>query len=405
MSNNVPSNNDNAEDIPDFYWPERICENCVDGLKNVWEGINDKVQMLTARHPSAKKLLVVLLWASILYFVLVWIFACYVYFPVAPYGIWDIFGWVIFISIGFVLIISFLLHLLSIIGTISWALLLFAFNFALSLLHLCWTVVDAAQKKAAWLDSYRRVLALGIVSALVLATYIDGSYRFWDSPFDFSAWLRTVLIILAAWASLFCYVARDKVMEVGSPRRIKQWTVGLILAISLFVHWNAGGKRTKYFLAKGVREHPNEPNPWLDFGYYYIDKGRSLANSPGDTEHGSPDPSQSYREALRCLNLAVELGASGYEVNLERAEAADIVGEKHAALIYGQIALEKSSTEPPSEYLQDEVKWLHKMIAQDAGLPDVQEKAEENKQNHARQIRRQRIESLPAFARWLFKFF
>jgi hypothetical protein len=90
-----------------------------------------------------------------------------------------------------------------------------------------------------------------------------------------------------------------------------------------------------------------------------------LASDPGDEDHSPPDPKPYYEEALASLNKAVELGATGFNMDSRRA------GET--------------------------VKSLNEIVARNS----VQAEDEE-KENRVRQVHEARIGRLPFFVRWPF---
>jgi hypothetical protein len=152
----------------------------------------------------------------------------------------------------------------SLIAALLLLLTTFGVYLTLSLSYLCWVVFEAARKRSRWLKSYRLVLLTGAAASLSLATFIDGSYRFWDRPFDITNWAKFVLLAASAWAALFCHLVRDKVLWRGKPVGILKWTIVLASGIAPLAHWSTNGQREEYFLRKNVTQHPNDANAWLE---------------------------------------------------------------------------------------------------------------------------------------------
>jgi tetratricopeptide (TPR) repeat protein len=264
-------------------------------------------------------------------------------------------------------------------------------------------VWNAKKEQSVWLRRYRPMMLTGIITVLILATFIDGSYRFWDRPFHLVAWGKLVFIGASAWAALFCYIARDEVLQPATPRRILKWTVGLTIGIGVFVFWQTGVQRTEYFLHKTVIEHPNDEKAWLDLGAFYSDEGDRLANEADDVDeegrHNSPpDPTPYYNEALNCLDRAVKLGATGFRVYYALAYVADAVGKEEAAVAYGQEGLRFASFNTSGAEEDDAVKWLHEMIARNTQV------TQQNRQWDREQlVRKSRQKNLPRIVRWVFE--
>src|SRR5260370_38746736 len=100
-----------------------------------------------------------------------------------------------------------------------WLIFLVCVYFALSLFYLCYVIWHSIRMESHWLKRYRSPLFVGMASVLLLATFVDGSWRFWDRPFEVYGWVRLVLVGVAAWAALFCRLVRDKVEGRGAPLR------------------------------------------------------------------------------------------------------------------------------------------------------------------------------------------
>jgi hypothetical protein len=272
----------------------------------------------------------------------------------------------------------------------------------LSLLYVCWVLLDAIRKHSYWLKFYRPVVFTGVASSLALATFVDGSYRFWDRHFEITQWAKFAIVASSAWAALFCSLVHDRLMEPGRPRTVLKWTAGLAVGIGLLAYWHANGQREEYFLRKSVIEHPNDAGAWLELARHYSYEGDNLAADSGDEEHSAPDPTPLYREALDCLNQAVSLGAGGFKVHLARAQLADEIGEQQAAVAFGREALNlaPASSDSSADRDEDDVKWLRDMIARNAAAPP--EIPIEDNKKHVRDQRRQRI---PGLLRWVFEVF
>ena len=143
---------------------------------------------------------------------------------------------------------------------------------------------------------------------------------------------------------------------------------------------------------------PEDPTAWLELGRHYSDEGDKLADYPGDDDHAAPDPTPSYSEALECLNQAVSLGADGFEVQANRAQLADAIGEEQDAVSFGRQALNLAPAPSDSSYEKD-VKWLREMISRNAAAPTQSQR----KSARIRQVRDERLERLPGILRFWFE--
>ena len=258
----------------------------------------------------------------------------------------------------------------------------------LSLVYLCWVVVSATLKRSMWLDSYRPVLLIGLGSSLALATFVDGSYQFWDRPFAAGSWIRFFFIIVSAWAALFCHLIRDQAIHSGPRRAVVKWTLGLTFAFTLLSFWDAGHGRTEYLLRKAVTERPRDVGAWMDLGWHYKSEGERLESESGD-DSSPPDPGPLYREALDCLNQAVSLGADGFNVHLARAQLADALGDKKRATVYGRnaLAVALSSSGRPASPKNDDIAWLRDMLAR-SNSTESEDNANESSRRHVQMERR-----------------
>ena len=138
----------------------------------------------------------------------------------------------------------------------------------------------------------------------------------------------------------------------------------------------------------------------FDLAWHYKDQGDTLAADPGDDDHGPPDPKPFYEEALDCINRAIELGATGFEVHFSRAQLADAVGNTQAAISFAQEALRFA---PPDSRPDEEnrVNWLREMTARNIdALTTLQE--EEQRERERRRVRDRRRQRLPQIVRWVF---
>ena len=172
--------------------------------------------------------------------------------------------------------------------------------------------------------------------------------------------------------------------------------------LGVHAYWNGNNGREHYFLNKAVTEHPQDQRAWLDLAWYYDNMGDRLAAEEGDEDHSPPDPTPEYREALRYFNKAAALGASGFELNLARAQLADTLGEKRDAVAYAQEALRFAPEGGDADEAADIViKWLHKTIDEGRGTPNRSENAEDRRKS----IEKQRIQRLPLLVRWVFDLF
>jgi hypothetical protein len=389
------------DSTPDFSWPERIIERFVEWLSGQWENLLDHLETGLFERRLPRLVLRVVLWSCVAYIGLVWLCLCYIRFPVGPYGLWEVVKWVaIVIAVTFGAIYTLYAGGAAIALFLS-LLLSIVVYFTFSLAYLCWVLPGAVRKRSPWLQRYGPVMVTGLIASLALATFVDGAYRFWDEPFDVAHWATLVFISSSAWATLFCGLVRDRAMQRATPRVVLKWTVGLTIGIGLFAFWEAGSKKSEYFLRKNVVQHPKDVSAWLDLASHYYNEGEKLAADSGDEDHAPPDPAPSYREALDCLDQAVSLGATGFEVQFARAQLADELGERQKAMFLGQDAVNLA---PPLSDVSDtketdRVKWLRDMIARNAAAPLASD-VEENRQER---VRDQRRDELPGIVRWVFK--
>jgi hypothetical protein len=167
------------------------------------------------------------------------------------------------------------------------------------------------------------------------------------------------------------------------------------LVVGLLAYWQFAHNRREYRLRKTVVEHPTDMKAWLDLAWHYDDEG-TLAADSGDEDNNPPDPTPSYRAALECFKQAVDLGATGFEVQFARAQLADAVGEKRSSVSFGQEALRFAPSPTSSADRKDDINWLHKMIARNAAAPT----GLQGREDRERQVRDQRRHRLPRIIRW-----
>lgn len=208
---------------PDFRWVERCCNALVNVLEGFWHSFVRIFERRVEQHPVLRVVGRIVVYGLFACLALLWASACYVTFPVSPYGFWDLVGW-IFIAGAFAVggvfaAVSSYLGVASLAAILSLLLLLLLW-FTLSLFYLSYTVFKAARTKATWVSPYRVVIVVSVICTVALATYVDGTWRFWDRPFELLPWLKIFFLSISAWAALFCWIARDKVMEARTPKLI-----------------------------------------------------------------------------------------------------------------------------------------------------------------------------------------
>jgi len=309
---------------PDFGWPHRVAEAIFEWLEVVFEDLLDRATEVSSR-PILGAVLRAAVLSGVVYLVILWACFCYLHFPISPYTLSDFVVWV-FLATG--LIWGALAIFLGVAQFVLllWLILLVCVYFALSLFYLCYVIGHSIRMESHWLKRYRSPLFVGMASVLLLATFVDGSWRFWDRPFEVYGWVRLVLVGVAAWAALFCRLVRDKVEWRETPLRVVVWTVGAALIVGVLVYWQFAHDRPGYLLRKHVVERPQDVGAWLDLASHYKSEGDTIAGDLGDEDHSPGDPTPYYSEALECMNRAVKLGAAGFEVQLSRAQLADAVG-------------------------------------------------------------------------------
>jgi hypothetical protein len=255
-----------SEPTPDFGWPYYVAEFISEWLNGQWQNFQFGARL--PRRPFPRVVVQTLLWSSLAYTVLVWACFCYIDFPVSPYGLWDIMTWVIVVSaVTLAAIYTIYAGGVTIVLLVS-VLLSIAIYLTLSVSYLSWVLSGAVLKRSPWLIRYRFVMLTGLGASVVLATFVDGSYRFWDAPFEVISWAKLFLISASAWAALFCHLVRNKVMEPASSRAVVKWTVGLTIGFGVFAFFGASFQKAEYFLRKNVVEHPKEASAWLDLAWH-----------------------------------------------------------------------------------------------------------------------------------------
>jgi len=204
------------EPTPDFAWPHRITEILIEGLSDLGRSVLEQLETLQQRLP--RFIVQAASWSCVAYIVLVWICLCYIRYPVVPYGLWDLVEWAAAVAA-----VTFGAIYMYVGGTLIAALLVLLMTLAvyltLSLWYVCFAVLDAVRKDSHWLRSYRPVLFTGLVASLALATFADGSSRFWDRPFEITRWAEFVIVTGSAWAALFVILcAKNSCRETGPGR-------------------------------------------------------------------------------------------------------------------------------------------------------------------------------------------
>ncbi len=390
--------------VPDFAWPFRIAELLAGWISTQWNRLLDELASRLPTSPMTRFATRAVVWSCFAYIALVWVCLCYIRFPISPYGLWEIVKWVAIVTVlTAVMAYGVISAVLAGSGTIALLVLLFfsaIVYFSLSLFYLCWIIGGALRKRSSWLHHYRSVILTGLMAILVLATFVDGSYRFWDRPFAITAWVKIVLISAAAWATLFCGLVRNKAMQPGTPHAVVKWTIGLTIGIGLLVLWGAGSK-AEYLLHKNFVEHPKDANAWLRLAAHYHEEAERLEATSGDEDNAPPDPMPSYRAALNCLNKAADLGAGSFEVHCARAQLAEMLGERRDAVTFGRQALSLApvSRDASAEENEKSVKWLNEMLARNASV----ESDSQSDENSPERVRGHRRDALPGIVRWVFR--
>ena len=220
---------------PDFRWADRCCDALMNALEGFWYSFVRILERRIEHHPALRVVARIGSYGLFTYLALLWASACYVTFPVSPYGFWHLVGWIFIagaIAVGGVWAAVWLyLGGTFLAATLSMFLLLLLW-LTLSLFYLTYTVFTAVRTKATWVSPYRVVIVVSVILTVALATYVDGTERFWDRPFELLPWSKTFLLGISAWAALFCLIARDKVMESRTPNLIMLWTLGLVLVVT-----------------------------------------------------------------------------------------------------------------------------------------------------------------------------
>jgi len=250
-------------------------------------------------------------------------------------------------------------------------------------------------KREAWVEQYNRAIPLGIVISLLLATFIEGSYRYWDQPFSLTSWIQTAFICCTVWAVLFSILMRERFRPT---KVLLSWTFGLAAAASLIVYFHSKGGLEEYYLERQTVATPNDPDAWLKLAWHYHEQADKLAELPGDDENRPPDPTPSYRMAVRCLDKAIKLGADGFEVKGERAQLALALGDTEEAVAFGREALHFLPPTRAGSEEAAEVKWLREMIARNEGSID----AVKARKEYVSKERQRRLDNLPGALKWVF---
>jgi hypothetical protein len=387
------------EATPDFRWPGRVCGDIAIKVDKYLDRFINWLQKERRKRSFIGVSSIVLAGLLGTYALSVLVAVCYVKFPIPPYTFWDVAYWGL-IPILFILVAVGLIFTLIHLSLFVLFLIYTGGYFILSLVYLPWSIWNGYSTGSLWVKRYRLILSGGFLIATCMAIFIDGSYRFWDKGFVPAAFIRTLLICLSAWASLFCVTVRDKALQPDTPGKIVKWTLVLAVPIALFVYWHAGSLSVEYFLRKNVVERPADKNAWLYLARYYADKADSYASYEGDDEYAPPDPGPYYEKALECFNRAVELGEAGFQAHIARAQIADTLEKKTEAKAYGEIAINLATPEVREE-LRDQIQWLREMVVRNSESATRQLEEEEKKAR----IRWLRLRSLPSIIRWGVSYF
>jgi tetratricopeptide (TPR) repeat protein len=297
------------------------------------------------------------------------------------------------------------MHLLAVLGFLGVLILLLFYllvAFLFSLSYLVWMIWKAWRDSSPWLVRYRGILLFGTVTTLILATYIDGAYRYWDAPFKWITWGKYALAMLSGWSALFCYLLGSRVNEPGVPKRVVMWTLLVLVGLGVIVHWHAKGGQTWYFLHKAVAERPTDPNAWLDLAWQYKEEGERLEAEVGDEEHTPPDPTPSFQQALQCFNKSVEYGAYGFEVFSARAQVADRIGRSEDALAFAKQALRIAPAVNSDKLAGLSIEILNDIVNCNSGMEPNESESEALKEQS---VRWARIKCLPSLINWVFYIF
>ncbi|HEX3683851.1 MAG TPA: hypothetical protein VHU83_15055 [Bryobacteraceae bacterium] len=387
--------------MPDFAWPYKVAQRLSSWLEVRRHELAQTGTEL-AKVRFFRPVLQAFGWSCVAYVATIWVCLCYIYFPVPSYAFRDFVEWTVIVGPVTFGAIYALYAGSAAMALLAGMFLSFTVCFGLSLLYVFWVVTRAIREGLQWLKYYRPVLLLGFGSSLALATYVDGSYRFWDKPFEISHWVCLVFIAVSGWASLFCHLVRNQALRVGTRLRVVKWTVSLIFACGLTAHWAANGQRAEYFLQKKVLDDPKNVAAWLDLAWHYKEEGDNLQDDSGDEDHSPPDPTPSYRESLNCLNKAISLGAGGFDIQYARAELADELGDKQDAAAFGRkaLGLAEGSRETTGDEREGRIEWLRDLIARNPSAESGNDARELTKQR----VRYHRREGLPSGLRWVFHF-
>jgi hypothetical protein len=248
------------QDVPDFQWPYRVAERIFERLTDLWGVIKDMAAAHLVRRAGLRWTLVFVVSAGLIYLVTLWVSFSYLRFPISPFGAWDLAEWLIetgSVVCGAVALYFFTAFLFAVVGVM----LSISTHLTLSLGYLCWNVWNSHGRQSAWLKRYSVVMIFGITMALALATFVDGTYRFWDRPFTAFRWAKFAFVGACAWAALFCHLMRDNATSRGTPRRIVIWTVAS--AIGLAILRTAWRTKTERSISYGRKSHgvPKTPAP------------------------------------------------------------------------------------------------------------------------------------------------
>jgi len=332
-----------------------------------------------------------------LYLLLIWVSLCYVTFPVSPFGFWDIVKWLVIAASLVCGTIGLALGLTT-VALVLFLLVYISILFLLSFCYLAWTIWQAFNNHLHWINRYYKPIITGLLSVIGLATFVEGSNRYWSEVFDSTEWIKLSLIGLGAWSALFCQLMRPKTSVQNYPRRIIKWTLIVTVGLAVLQYWRVERGRDYFFLSKEVREHANDATAWLNFGWHNYFEGYKLQSDPGDEDHSPPDPTPSFTEALRCFNRAILLGERGFDTYSARAEMAHELGKKEESILFAQEALRIVGSDTTSDENAQQIQRLREIIVRDSAQPNPE-------QINEQVVKAERRQKLPEIVRWVYDYF
>jgi hypothetical protein len=185
---------------PDFGWPHRITNLLVEWLEDLWERLRYTTATELPQRHLLRSLLVALICSTVAYLGLLWACFCYLRFPINPYSWLDVAEWVVLASAVVWGTLALYVGAVQLLALLSLIVLIVAY-FALSLSYLCFVVWQSLRFGSPWLKRYRTGMFLGTVAIVTVATFVDGSKRFWDEPFSVLHWATLVFLFASAWGS------------------------------------------------------------------------------------------------------------------------------------------------------------------------------------------------------------